>query len=287
LLDVRNKVLFGTFFHAPNLGRVEVLEDALLGIDSDGTIGALVRRTDPDHPDRKSEAARAGALVALPPGCFLLPGFVDLHIHAPQYPQLGAALHVPLADWLRDYTFPLEARYADAAFAGEAYAALVGDILALGTTTAVLFPTIHPESTRLLVDICLARGLRALVGKVAMDNPESCPDYYRDASAELALEGTAALIDYVRTHPANRAGLVLPVVTPRFIPACTDPLLERLGEMAGACGCHVQTHCSESDWEHGAVLSRYGRSDAVSLDAFGLLTRQTVTATSSPTRTWT
>ena len=163
---------------------------------------------------------------------FLLPGFVDLHIHAPQYPQLGNALHVPLEVWLQTHTFPLEARYADLAFAERAYSALVGDLLALGTTTAVFFATIHQEATRLLVDICLARGMRALVGKVAMDDPASCPDYYRDASAGAAIEGTTAFIEYVRGHAANRDGLVLPAITPRFIPSCTDPLLEGLGALA-------------------------------------------------------
>ena len=123
--------------------------------------------------------------------------------------------------------------------------------------------------------------MRALVGKVAMDDPASCPDYYRDASVGAAIEGTMALIEYVRGHTENRDGLVLPAITPRFIPSCTDPLLEGLGALAQSSGCHVQTHCSESDWEHGAVLARYGRSDAESLDGFGLMTRRTVLAHSN------
>ena len=275
------KTFLGTFFHAPKQGAVEVLDDTLVSVDADGSIDALMRPLDANYDAEKSKAQRAGSLVALPPGCFALPGFVDLHIHAPQYPQLGAALHVPLEVWLQEYTFPLEARYADIAFARRAYAALVADLLSLGTTTAVLFATIHQEATRHLVDICLERGLRALVGKVAMDHPDMCPDYYRDASVDAALDGTRALISYTQEHPANRAALVLPVVTPRFIPACTDPLLAGLGELASECGCHVQTHCSESDWEHGAVLSRYGATDAASLDGFRLMTRKTVLAHSN------
>ena len=279
--DLRNVLISGTFFHAPVRGKVETLADALVGIDASGTIREVLVPADPGYAERKSEASRARTLVSLPAGCYVLPGFVDLHIHAPQYPQLGTALHVPLEVWLQELTFPLEARYADAAFAERVYDVLVGDLLALGTTTAVFFATIHQEATRRLVDACLAQGLRALVGKVAMDNAESCPDYYRDASADDALEGTEALIGYVRTHPQNGAGLVLPAITPRFIPSCTDPLLEGLGAMARDCACHVQTHCSESDWEHGVVFERYGRSDAASLDGFGLLGRRTVLAHSN------
>ena len=110
-----------------------------------------------------------------------------------------------------------------------------------------------------------------------MDNPEECPPWYRDASAEAGIAGTRALIDYVRTHPDNR-GLVEPVVTPRFVPSCTDPMLEGLGVVAKECGCAVQTHCSESDWQHGYAFARHGISDAEILDRFGLLTRRTVLA---------
>ena len=276
--DMRNALISGTFFHAPVCGSIEILADALVDVDGTGTIREVLTPADSGYAARKSDAARAGTLVSLPVGCYVLPGFVDLHIHAPQYPQLGTALHVPLEVWLQEHTFPLEARYADAAFAERVYDLLVGDLLALGTTTAVFFATIHQEATRRMVDSCLKHGLRALVGKVAMDNVDSCPDYYRDASVDAALEETQALIDYVRAHPANGAGLVLPVVTPRFIPACTDPLLEGLGALARSNSCHVQTHCSESDWEHSVVFERYGRSDAAALDGFGLLGRTTVLA---------
>ena len=163
------------------------------------------------------------------------------------------------------------------AFAERIYADLVGDLLDNGTTTAVYFATIHEEATRRLVDICLMKGQRAFIGKVAMDNPEECPPWYRDASAEAAISGTRALIDYVRTHPDNR-GLVEPMVTPRFVPSCTDPVLEGLGAVAKQCGCAVQTHCSESDWQHGYAFARHGMSDTEVLDRFGLLTRRTVLA---------
>jgi guanine deaminase len=278
LADARRKTVRGTFFHAPVIGTIEVLADALIGVDGAGSIASVCTADDPRHAVVLAEADAAGSLLRLPSGHVAIPGLVDLHIHAPQYPQLGTALDVPLEVWLQERTFPLEARYADLSFAEPAYAALVGDLLALGTTTAVLFATIHQDATRLLADICLEQGLRAVIGKVAMDHPEACPDYYRDASAEAALAATTSFIDYVRGHAANRDGLVLPAITPRFIPSCTDGLLAGLGALAREAQCHVQTHCSESDWEHGAVLSRYGRSDAESLDRFGLMRRHTVLA---------
>ncbi|QND45626.1 guanine deaminase (plasmid) [Rhizobium lusitanum] len=277
-MDLRGKTLSASGFHSPERGTIDVLDDVLIEIDADGVITAVHRHGDPNYRTIRDARDASGELVTLPAGSYILPGFVDLHVHAPQYPQLGDALDVPLEVWLQKYTFPLEARYQDAAFARRVYGLLVEDLLANGTTTALYFATIHQEATRVLVDTCLEKGQRALIGKVAMDNAEECPDYYRDLTPEEALDGTRALIDYVRGHPDNHEGRVLPVVTPRFIPSCTDATLEGLGAIAKECGCHVQTHCSESDWAHGYVLARHGMTDTDSLDRFGLLGRKTVLA---------
>ncbi|WEO69544.1 guanine deaminase [Rhizobium rhizogenes] len=277
-MDLRGKTLSASGFHSPERGTIDVLDDVLIEIDAGGAITAVHRHGDPNYRTIRDARDASGELVTLPTGSYILPGFVDLHVHAPQYPQLGDALDVPLEVWLQKYTFPLEARYQDAAFARRVYGLLVEDLLANGTTTALYFATIHQEATRVLVDTCLEKGQRALIGKVAMDNAEECPDYYRDLSPREALDGTRALIDYVRGHPDNHEGRVLPVVTPRFIPSCTNATLEGLGAIAKECGCHVQTHCSESDWAHGYVLARHGMTDTDSLDRFGLLGRKTVLA---------
>lgn len=280
-MDIRDKTICATFFHAPEPGAIETLAGALISIGDDGRIAGITRKDDPGYATEHKRCSAAGNLIALEPGCYVLPGLVDLHIHAPQYPQLGVALDVPLEQWLHKYTFPLEARYADLDFAREAYSCLLDDLGANGTTTAVMFATVHLEATKLLAELAMAKGLRALVGKVVMDDHAACPDYYRDDSADVAIAETRALIEFIRDHPENTEQRVLPVVTPRFIPSCTDEALKGLGDLAGETGCHVQTHCSESDWEHGYVLSRHGRSDTESLDGFGLLTRRTVLAHSN------
>lgn len=254
---------------SPERGRIDCLDDHVIGV-LDGVVTDLLAPTDPGH------AAHAPHAEDLRDGV-LLPGFVDLHIHAPQFPQLGQALDVPLEVWLHKYTFPLEARYADIAFATRVYDALVRTLLANGTTTAVYFATLHHAASLKLAQTCLDLGQRALVGRVAQDLPGACPDYYRDPDPQTAIDGTARFVDAVRTLPGN-GGLVLPAITPRFIPACSDTALRGLGDLAQETGAHVQTHCSESDWEHSHVLDRCGKSDARALDEFGLLTRKTVLA---------
>lgn len=265
-VSLRGRAIRGDFVHAPVRGEIEVLRDHVIRVGDDGTIVSVAAAADGMPEDT----------LELPPGHLVLPGFVDLHVHAPQYPQLGLALDEPLEVWLGKYTFPLEAKYADLDFAREAYGTLVRDLLAGGTTTALYFATVHREATQLLAEICLEQGQRGLVGKVVMDNHDTSPDYYRDETAEAAVADTRAVIEHIRALPGNDR--VLPVVTPRFIPSCTDEALAGLGALAQQCGCHVQTHCSESDWAHGYALQRYGQTDTVALDGFGLLTRKTVLA---------
>ncbi|MGP6456070.1 guanine deaminase [Enterobacter ludwigii] len=241
----------------------------------------IIQHNDGAFRHVRDAARKAGKLTELSSDQYLLPGLIDLHVHAPQWPQMGKALDKPLEKWLNDYTFPLKARYADVDFARRNYTELVSALLANGTTTAVYFATLHTESSVELARICLAQGQRALVGRVAMDDPSQCPDYYRDETAASAEAETRAFIRAVAELPGNTAKRVLPVITPRFIPSCTDDLLKRLGTVARETGCHVQTHCSESDWEHGYVKERLGKTDTVALHDFGLLTQKTILAHSN------
>lgn len=271
----------GSLLDTPRIGEVRSRPATLVAYDDRGFISSVVEPHQPGYAETIAELSEADNLDRLPEDSFLVPGMVDLHIHAPQFPQLGKALDVPLEVWLNRYTFPLEARYSDLSFAQEVYGALVPTLLANGTTTAVYFGTVHREATEVLVAECLAGGQRAVVGKVAMDHPEGCPDYYRDDSAAAALEETAQFIENVRNHPANGDSLVLAAATPRFVPSCTDDLLAGLGTLAAKTGCLVQTHCSESDWAHQYGMDRYGRSDTMTYEAFGLLRRGTVLAHSN------
>jgi guanine deaminase len=271
------RAFLGTFLHAPQRGTLECLKNALIVVAANGAISAVHRQGSPQLRTETERLETAGRLLRLEPNCYVLPGMVDLHVHAPQWPQLGTALDLPLEDWLQKFTFPLESRYSDTVFAAQVYESLVQSLLANGTTTALYFGTVHLPATKVLADICLRRSQRALIGRVAMDNPDQCPDFYRDISAEVAERETREFIAYVKSLPGAE-GLIFPVITPRFIPSCTDELLQRLGKLAQETGCHVQTHCSESDWEHQYVLERCGRTDTAALDSFGLLSRRTVLA---------
>ena len=271
-----------TALDAPAPDQLRVQEDVLIVVNAQGQIESVLAAHGAQRAVVEAAHAAAGTLQQLPPGQYLLPGMVDLHVHAPQWPQSGKALDVPLDVWLQEYTFPLEARYGDADFAAMVYDSVVRTLLANGTTTAMYFGTIHATGNQVLAERCMALGQRALVGKVSMDEPTQCPPNYKDASAQAAVAETERFMHWLQQHPGNapQAGLqrVLPVITPRFIPSCTDELLRGLGDLAQRTGAHVQTHCSESDWAHQHVLERTGMTDAHALHDFGLLTRRTVVA---------
>ena len=247
----------------PTRGELEVLTNAVIEVDGAGTIQSVdTFDTGPVDHDFGDEAV-------------LLPGLVDTHIHAPQWPQLGTGLDLPLEEWLFEYTFPIEQKLTEAAFAAQVWPAMVRTLLAHGTTTAVYYATIDVETTTMLAATCAELGQRSLVGRVAMDHPTGTPTWYRDEDAATAIDKSARSIVEIQ-HLAN--SLVQPIITPRFIPACTDEALTGLARLAEESGVRVQTHCSESDWEHGYVLERYGVTDTTALESFGLLRAGTVLA---------
>ncbi len=270
--------VYGNAIHTRKLGEIENLDNVVITVDEPGVIEGVLKPEDTQYESVKSSLESNGKLFRLNDGQYLLPGLVDLHIHAPQWPQLGKALHLPLYQWLNEYTFPLEAKYTDFMYAQSVYSSLVDTLLANGTTTAVYFGTIHLAATQCLVDICMERGQRAVVGKVVMDNKDECPDYYRDASTQTAIDDTRTFIEYVLKKNSGAFAKVKPAVTPRFIPSCTDEGLTALGALVNEYDCHVQTHCSESDWEHGYVLNRHCMTDTGSLYNFDLVTDKTVLA---------
>lgn len=237
----------------------------------------------------KSEIEEHDGYIMLNEHEFVCPGLIDLHIHAPQYAFAGTATDRPLMGsngWLETYTFPTEESFRDLSFARQVYTGVVTKTLQMGTTTALYFATLDLEPTKLLVDIALQFGQRALVGKVCMDR--NSPETYCH-SLDQNLQDTRKLIDYIGNHPAQPSTappLVLPVITPRFIPTCSPELLQGLAAIAREHNnCHITSHISESidEVEFSRQLDMEdhdtaGRSDAQVFHSHGLLTDKCVMA---------
>lgn len=219
-------VLKGTFVSAPAPDRLEIAEHTHLVV-RDGLAAGFVREYDGDLPVEDHGDS------------LILPGFVDMHVHAPQYAMRGMGMDMELLPWLDTYTFPEESKFADASYASAVYARFVDALVKSGTTRACVFGTIHTDTVLMLMDLLGQAGISAFVGKVNMDRnaPESlCED------ADSSLRETRRWLEVCN----GRYDHVRPILTPRFVPSCTDGLLAALGELAEESGLSVQSHLSEN-----------------------------------------
>ena len=170
----------------------------------------------------------------------VIPGLTDLHIHAPQFAFRGLGMDMELLDWLNTYTFPEESKYAQLDYADRAYGQFVSHLRRSATTRAVCFATIHTPATELLMEKMENSGLISYVGKVNMDR--NSPDYLREESAESSVAATEGWICETRTRFARTK----PIVTPRFVPTCSDALLQGLRGLLEKYALPLQSHLSEN-----------------------------------------
>ena len=172
------------------------------------------------------------------PEQLIIPGMIDTHIHFPQTEMVGA-YGEQLLSWLNTYTFPTEIQFQDPSYAQKIAEFFIQELLKNGTTTALVFCTVHPESVDALFEAAAQQQMRLIAGKVMMDRhaPEALCD-----TAESAYEDSKALIG--KWHGQGRA---LYAITPRFAPTSTPEQLERAGQLkAEFPDVYVHTHLSEN-----------------------------------------
>ena len=173
----------------------------------------------------------------------IIPGMVDLHIHAPQYAFRGMGMDYELIEWLNTQTFPEEAKYKDADYAKKAYTIFADNMKNSATTRACIFATRHRQATEILMDLMEETGLVTYVGKINMDR--SAPDELVEESADMSAFNTFGWINDI----AGKYKRTKPILTPRFIPSCTDDLMDQLREIQRAYNLPVQSHLSENKGE--------------------------------------
>jgi guanine deaminase len=249
---------------ADDAAGVRFRADHWLLIDEHGRI-AGVQRDRPDGSWQQRDHA----------GCLLTPGFIDTHVHMPQL-EVIASFGAELLDWLRDYTFPSERRYADASVCALGAATFLDALLAHGTTAAVVFATVHAGSAEALFAAARQRGMRVIAGQCLMDRnapadlTRTVDDSERDSEALIA-----------RWHGKHRLAYA---VTVRFAPTSTEAQLAMAGRLlARHDGVFMQTHVAENraelDWvaqlfpsarSYLDVYARHGLVGARSVLAHGI-----------------
>jgi len=256
-------ILRGNVIHSPACGGMSFNEHSYL-ICLDGVCAGVF----PEIPDE---------FRALPLTDYddklIIPGMVDLHLHAPQHPNLGLGMDLELLDWLNGFTFPTEAKFADLSFAADAYGHFAKELMSGATTRASIFGTIHPEATLLLMELLENSGLHCNVGKVNMD--QNSPDILCEESDKYSLSDTMSWL-----LRCDRFKNIKPILTPRFAPSCSSELMGGLGKIATECGVPIQSHLSENAAEIEWVASLHPDCPnyASVYKKFGLLTPNTIMA---------
>ena len=206
------------------------------------------------------------------PGKIIVPGFVDCHVHFPQL-DIIASYGEQLLDWLNRYAYPAEMRFADKAHADEVAGVFLDELLKNGTTTALVFGTVHAHSADAILAAAKQRGMRLIAGKVLMDI--NCPDELRDDSVS-SYEESRALIE--RWHGTDRLGYA---ITPRFALTSSEEQLAAAGRLASEFpDVWVHTHLAENKAEVEQIARQFpdSRSYLDVYDRFGLLRSRSVFA---------
>ena len=250
---------------ASNPSAYEFFDDGLL-IVKDGIVEAA------GHAEALLQGLSEDVLLTELPGKLIVPGFVDCHVHFPQL-DIIASYGEQLLDWLHRYAYPIEARFADADYAREVASVFVDELLNNGTTTALVFGTVHPHSADAIFEAAEARNMRLIAGKVLMDC--NCPAALQDDAAS-AYEDSKALIE--RWHGRGRLGYA---ITPRFALTSSREQLRAAGELAREYpDVWIHTHLAENREEVKEIARRFpnSRSYLDVYDEFGLLRERAVFA---------
>ena len=261
---MRSFILKGTICYSLDRTRLAVHENSYV-ICVDGVSRGVFSRI-PEEFSHLPLLDQGDALI--------VPGLVDLHIHAPQYTFRGTGMDLELMDWLQQQAFPEESRFVDAAYAARAYDLFAQQLKASATTRAVVFGTRHSTATEILMEKLEQTGLVTLVGKVNMD--QNAPASLAEESPEAAVEDTVRWLE----RTGDRFQRTKPILTPRFIPSCSRPLLEALGRIRRERGLPLQSHLSENPGEIAFVKELFPEEATYGhcYERYGLLGEDTVMA---------
>ena len=231
-------------FYVPESESVRYIADGLLVLEN-GKVKEL-------GTYKSLQDKYASIPVTYYPDMLIMPGFIDTHIHFPQV-EMIAAYGEQLLEWLNQYTFPTEGKFKDKAYAQKIAAIFLDELLRNGTTTALVFAAVYPQSVDAFFEEASRRNLRMIAGKVMMDR--NAPDFLLD-TPETSYQESKRLI-----QKWHKKGRLLYAVTPRFAITSTDEQLRKAGKLLTEFpDVYLHTHLSENINEVEWVASLFPES---------------------------
>lgn len=222
--------LKGNIIYSKNQNELNLFENSYL-ICQDGKSMGVFEKLDEKY--KNIEVIDFGNKI-------ISPGLVDLHIHAPQYNFRGMGMDLELLDWLNTYTFPSEAKFKDENYAKRSYQRFVNYLKFGPNTRHIIFASLHVKSTQILMDLMEKTKMVSFVGKVNMDRNGGVDLEEKDAD-----ESEKATLNWLENIKGKYKN-TYPILTPRFIPSCTDELLEKLRKIKDDYKLPIQSHLSEN-----------------------------------------
>ena len=236
-------------------GDVVIRDGRIVSIGPSASTDALVNR-----------AAGGGARVIDGRGAYLLPGFIQTHIHLCQTLFRGYADDLALLDWLKTRVWPMEAAHTAKSLAAAAQQA-AAELLQSGTTTVLTMETVH--DTDAVFEALEPMGLRAVVGKCMMDADAAVPSRLMEETAKSIDESVAI----ARRWHGRANGRLRAAFAPRFAVSCSRELLEAVAGLAVEHDLVIHTHASENRDEIALIKSRTGRKNIDYLADTGLTSK--------------
>jgi guanine deaminase len=253
----------GSMLHALSETECEVFEEGALLVDEKGKILEV---------GAASRVQANSAHVVDFGNRLVVPGFVDTHVHLPQYVFAGLGAR-ELLEWLQTYTFPMEARFSNPDFAREAARIFFADLARAGTTSSAVYATSHTGATRIAFEEAEKAGGRACIGMVLMERNGEAPLHRSWDNVSRDCEELAE--EWSGEHPKLQFA-----ITPRFAITCGEKMLKGAAQIARERNLLVQTHLSENAGEISFTLDLFkGAKDYTEVyERAGILTSRTLLA---------
>ncbi|ORY31819.1 putative guanine aminohydrolase [Naematelia encephala] len=264
---------------SPSKSQLQIRKSHLL-VTSQGIITHLSPSDSPSSQSILSDPSSPAPIFVGGKYEFFLPTYTDLHLHAPQYLYAGTGLDMPLMQWLDQYAYRAEEKIdSDLLLARRVYERLCLRLKQGGTGCVSFFGSLGVDSNMILAECVQKAGLRGFIGKLSMD--QSPRPTYGEPSTEVSLASVTTFLDrmdeLVSSLPPHER-LVEPILTPRFVPTCSDELLSGLSKISKERGVRVQSHMCESADQMAWVESTRGKRDEEVWDEAGLLGDKTLQA---------
>ena len=234
------KAYFGDVVFTPTLNQITTISDGYIVVDENGIVDGCYQQLPQDF---------SGAIVDYS-GKLIIPAFSDLHLHASQLPSSGLGYDGNGEDWFTKYTYPVEKKYSNPEYAHEVNKDLIYNLWKNGIMRSVIMCTTDPNSTKDLFNQFMKSGLSAYIGKMNSDYPA-----FGEAN-ETTEDSISQTIELIKWSD-GKSSLVKYIISPEFVPACSEELMGYLGNFARDNNLPVQSHMCEGEFDLEMVAQRF------------------------------